>query len=486
MATCHILYHEGAKIILRNWTVTFDLVTSEQKTLSLLRFIQAEQFSRCAYVRKLFVSLLPAFASLRSVEGLIVNGAECSCELIQSLQSQLVSAQLYFSPYFPQSGHRLYLAAAFHPLIMLQRSASTLKTLFCGFWCDMDPKIFASPPKVQYPSMHALTLYECRNPQGLTPYIKSFPNLAHLNVEENGSRWDLNYAPVAVIHRNWNLARQGFWSTGESLSWKQLHDYSGYLVDLWFLGLSCPIPRLSLNDTPSARPPHALTDVLGTAHPTELTIAFQKCSLTDILKTDFLSALRSDGALDLRRLTVFIELRAQDHVLDVGRALKIVGATISHLSLTHLDIRVTDAGLDEPEEGTDRPGLYPFAPPRDSAPRASAASTPSESEGPLSLGERTLDEFDVDAFMWNLLRGIRTLEDTFVSIQRPRRCDATDRGARVKSAGFELGFSDQGVEIQGLSRDKAGEGLCKMAECVKEEDAWWGEIAERNVKFNRM
>ena len=156
---------------------------------------------------------------------------------------------------------------------------------------------------------------------------------------------------------------------------------------------------------------------------------------------------------------------------------------ISHLSLTHLDIRVTDNGLDEPEEGADQPGFNPIVP-GDRAPqaRASDTSAASQFEARLSLGERTLDAFDVDAFIWNFLHRIRTLEDTFVSIQRPRRCGGGDRGARVKSPGLRLGsgFSDQGAEeIQGR---------CMMAECanLKESDgAWWGEIAERNVKVNR-
>ncbi|KAI1790248.1 hypothetical protein LXA43DRAFT_1182628 [Ganoderma leucocontextum] len=512
MATCHFLYHEGAKVILRDWPVAFDSIASEHKALSLLRFIQAEHFSRCSYVRKLYVSMQPmpaaiaqslaglvprmtslislflnieqaleshrsllsGFASLRSVKDLVVNGSERSCELIQSLQSQLVSVQLYFSPYSPGSGQRLYLNAAFHPLIMLQRSVLTLKALFCGFWCDMDPRIFVSLPNVWYPNMHTLTLYECRNPQGLSPYIKSFPSLAHLIVEENGSLWDSDYAPLAGFQRNMNLAQQGTSSTGGTLSWKQLHDYTGRLVDLWFLGLSCPISRLRLEDTPTERPPHALTDVLGYARPTELTIAFRRCSLTDILKADFLGALCTGGASGMRRLTFLIELRGKDRDLDMGRALGDIGATISRLNLTHLDIRVNDDGLGESEEAADKP-VAPIAN-REGAPRASASASE-----PLSLGERTLEEFDVDAFIWRLLGSIRTLQDTLVSIQSPCRCGGAMRGARVKTPG--LGFPGDGWESE---PDQVAV-LCKEVECVKEsDDAWWSEIAALNIQVNNL
>ena len=38
----------------------------------------------------------------------------------------------------------------------------------------------------------------------------------------------------------------------------------------------------------------------------------------DVLKADFLSALHTDGAAGLRRLTFLIELRGEDRDLDVG------------------------------------------------------------------------------------------------------------------------------------------------------------------------
>ena len=310
IATCHFLYHEGVKVVLHDRPLVFDSILSEHNALSLLRFVQAEP--RCSYVRKLFVSMQPmpaaiaqslagllprmtsleslflnvedalqsyptllsAFASLRFVKDLIVNGAERSCALIGSLQVQFVSTRLYFSPQSPESGQRpgLYLNPDFHPLVLLQRSALTLKTLTCGFWCDMDPKIFFCLPKVRYPNMHAFTLYECQNPQGLTPCMNCFPNLARLTVDASllPRNLILAHAELAIIQRDMNLSRQGPSPPSASLSWKSLHDYTGHLVELWFLGLACPIPRLILEDTPPrARP---------TRSPTSLTLCAQRSS----------------------------------------------------------------------------------------------------------------------------------------------------------------------------------------------------------------
>ncbi|KAM5534489.1 hypothetical protein V8D89_011821 [Ganoderma adspersum] len=478
MATCHLLYHEGAKAILRNWPVAFDSIGSELKARSLLCFLQAEQLSRCSHVRRLYISmqtmpsafarslagLLPfmtslksllldiehplryhpslfsAFVALRSIEDLVVKGAERSCELIQSLPSSLVSAQLFFTPQNEEARQPLYSTAEFHPLAILQRSALTLKTLTCGFWWDIDPRAFISLPKVSYPNMHTFVFYESRSPT-LAPYVKSFPNLAHLAIADSSltPRWHSDHAQLAVIQRKMNLAQC---SAPESPSWKQLCDYDGRLVDLWFLGLSCPIPRLILDDTPTERPPLALTDVLAYAHPTELTIAFSRCSLTDVLRSDFLSALGAEDASGLRRLTLSIELDAkEDRDLDVGRALEDIAATISRLNLTNLSIELNEVNLGKPEK---------------------AAGSKS-----LSREQRTLDEFDVQEFMSCLALSIPTLQDAVMSIQSPRRRGATKQGvthARLKRRASASAPVSEPV-------------TCKEAGCEKDSDKWWAERA---------
>ncbi|KAI1790250.1 hypothetical protein LXA43DRAFT_1017165 [Ganoderma leucocontextum] len=522
MATCRFLYHEGAKIILRDTRLPFDAGISEDKALSLLCFIQAENLSRCSYVRALCVamqpmpdviaqslvdllphmtsleslsltiehalesypSLLSMFASLQTIKYIhVMDAGERGCELVQSLQSQLVSAHIYFTPINPDASRRLYSTAAFHPLILLQRSAPTLKTLTCGFWFDMDPRIIISLPKVTYPNMHTFTLYKCLCPS-LSPFIRSFPSLAHLSVDTNlASRWERSR--LAGIQ--WAIHFQ-MSPTGESLSWKQLHDYTGRLVDLWILGLSCPIRRLVLEDAPAARAPLALTDVLAYARPTDLTIAFRNSSLTDVLGADCLSALRTEGASGLRCLSLVFELTARDRELDVGRALADIEATVCTLKLARLGIEMYDVGLDGSEESendseesqddseesqddseesqdeseeesqdgseeiqetadelestfhnqptaafgadahvyahAETSGTTAAAPVPDGTPPASLSE-------PLSLGERTLDEIDVPALAERLIRSIPTLRDAFISMQQPRRCGTEVRAVRV-------------------------------------------------------
>ncbi|KAI1782247.1 hypothetical protein LXA43DRAFT_906373, partial [Ganoderma leucocontextum] len=87
------------------------------------------------------------------------------------------------------------------------------------------------------------------------------------------------------------------------------------------LGLTCPIRHLNLEDMPTTCPPLALTDVVVYARPTELTVLFRKCSLTDVIESDFLSGLHTKGAEGLRVLSFVVWLRARDRDLDVGHAL---------------------------------------------------------------------------------------------------------------------------------------------------------------------
>nr|VWO94545.1 pH-response regulator protein palF/RIM8 [Ganoderma boninense] len=380
MATCHVLYHEGAKIILRNTPVSFDEKTSESKALSLLRFIQAEHLSRCSYIRELhllmtsvpdvlamaLVQLVPrmislkvlsvaiedalesypellfAFSSLQSVENLLVaNAGEHSCALVRSLQSPIVEAEIFYGPTssFRRAREDLSSKTECHPLVMLQHSAATLTTLVAGFLVDSNIQlVFVRPPDITFPLVHTLILHECTS-LTLTPYVKCLPNLTHLCIRYRGqSPWDdhddhghgqIPGAGLPALQREMNLTLPGRLDPATQYgppAWKRLDEYIGPLMDLWVLGLTCPIACLKLEDgfarlSSGARAPTALTDVLAYARPTELAIVFRRCTLTDFLATDFLDALATEGAAGLRSLMVAVWVREGDRDLDMGPAL---------------------------------------------------------------------------------------------------------------------------------------------------------------------
>ncbi|KAI1782345.1 hypothetical protein LXA43DRAFT_1104238 [Ganoderma leucocontextum] len=249
MATCHFLYHEGAKVILHDSPMSFEEKMSDDKAISLLRFIQAEHLSRCPHVRKLHVfmhpmpdfivgtlmdllphltsldtlfasiertldahpNLLPPFAALQSVETIfMISVGVHSCELVKTLQSQLVSVVIYFDPTNP-TREQLSSNADFHPLVLLQRSVPTLKSLVLAFWSDMLGTMFFEPD-ITYPNMDSFILHK-GSPMNLGSYITAFPNLVHLCVEDDClNLWEQGQRRVAQLQRDMNLelpAHQG-------------------------------------------------------------------------------------------------------------------------------------------------------------------------------------------------------------------------------------------------------------------------------------
>lgn len=235
--------------------------------------------------------------------------------MLRTLQSELSFADIFFS-----TREAPDLAAASHPILMLQRSASSLTELACS-WLVAANTERAFSQKVVYPNLHTFELCG-RFPLNPLPFIKAFPKLDHLyDVETSFPAWDPADFRIIQFHQEANLARQSPSKDGSPFGWKYLQRYRGPLVDLWAPGLTCRIPELILEDVPSACPPLALMDVLAYARPEGLTITFENNSLSDVLSGGFLAALRSDGASSLRSLAFVIDLMPADRNLDVGGAM---------------------------------------------------------------------------------------------------------------------------------------------------------------------
>ncbi|KAM5543645.1 hypothetical protein V8D89_002896 [Ganoderma adspersum] len=454
METCSFLYHEGAKVILQG---LIGLHESEEQSLAVLRFVQAEGLSRCSYVRHLHITrvpesvaqllsdllprmtgldllsfrgnpeqvfksypyLLPIFAGLRSVKTLIfVAGGERCYEMLRTLQSELSFADIFFST---REAPNLSLAAASHPIFMLQRSASSLTELACSWLVAANTERTFSP-KVVYPNLHALELCD-RFPLNPLPFMKAFPNLDHLHVENSFPAWDPANFGILQFNREANLALQPPSKDGTPFGWKYLRRYSGPLAELWALGLATRRP---------------LVDVLAYSRPECLTITFENHSLTDVLAGGFLAALRSDGASGLSSLAFVIDLISADRNLDIGGVLADLGSALSGLKLYDLLFAVRDISLSEDSAGAS-PAPMPAATatatatadPVHALPESTTIPSPglvstagSEDDGatPLSslnLAERTLDAFDVVAFVNELWTSIPTLHNVLIGVERP-------------------------------------------------------------------
>ena len=370
MGTCRFLYHEGAKIVLQQ-PVT--LKGPEQIILSLLRFVQAENLSRCSYVRTLeiftdpvsesaakimleivprmsnlvrlsisaeqsfmaYPYLLPTFASLRSIKFLVaINVGAQSCEMVRALQSELITANIIY----PAGGFddpSQFFVPSRHPLQLLQRSASTLQELICALWSDgctlaLIPEALLAHPAAIYPEVHTLLLRDSTGPSPI-PYIQALPNLTRLLADSHYTLvGELAHLSIAPTNRQLNLmlqndegGRLSEFDKADDFVWKHIQSYHGPLTDLWALGTTFRIPRLTVSDVPDIRSPHALTEVLAYARPEHLMILFEDQQFTSVLESDLLGALESKGASGLRSLRMMFDLMASDvdENIDVGQAL---------------------------------------------------------------------------------------------------------------------------------------------------------------------
>ncbi|EJF58354.1 hypothetical protein DICSQDRAFT_162948 [Dichomitus squalens LYAD-421 SS1] len=463
MATCGLLYHEGAKIIIGRGIT---LKGPEERASSLLRFLAAEDLSRCSYVRALsieietipesvaeglipilprmssleFLSATPekmlepypdlfqAFAAIRSLRRLEVIGVgEHSIRLIQALQSKLVSAVLYFS-------YDTHLRNTSHPIQMLEGSASTLEQLTCGGFVDIsaEPQLMAltttTASKITYPKMRSLALVNNLVPHPI-PYIRSFPNLTHLSIKSlHTVPLDDALGDLVHIRRRLNLIMQEQDEDGDARSWDHLEHFFGRLVDLWALGLTCQIHILSLEDRPGRRVPSALADVLRYARPSELQLSFYGGSLQGVIAADFL---------------MNVDLMAEDRDVDAARILANFETAIAGLQIQQLKLWVADIALSDSEETPGRftsevaehdadtltpSGTYMEASSLDGTARL-CACVGSVTHASLCMAERTLAAFDVEAYTHRLVSAAPAIKNMVISIETPRRCGGDNRFA---------------------------------------------------------
>ncbi|PIL30103.1 hypothetical protein GSI_07755 [Ganoderma sinense ZZ0214-1] len=450
--------------------------------------------------------LLPAFASLQTIKVLtIADVGVWSCEMVRTLQSELLIASILFQPTGPDVDPSESFVPSRHPLQLLQRSASTLRELMCGFWCDAytESEGLLHAPETIYPEVRSLTLCNNVAPSPI-PYIHALPNLTRLASESHRTIIG-EYVQLGVSHaqRQMNIMLQKLALTDDGegvvefeddepgpLVWKDIQSYNGPLSDLWALGLTFPIPRLAVKDVPGVRTPRALTEVLASARPAHLMLVYEDQPFSSVLQSDFLDALRSEGAAGLRFLGLTIDVMAGDvdRDLDVGQALADIEAVMSGLQLRDVQLVLRDItpeedpsfpvfnGLGDPHghahrqadtttNQPTRPGIGDPAQGAPSLPTTMAAETLAS----LTLAERTLEEIDVQAFVRRLSASIPGLQDAIVSIGRPRRCGGTLRMAclgknddKVASHVYTAGkiryreFKAADLEERGLAELRSG------------------------------
>lgn len=223
--------------------------------------------------------LSDALAMLTSIRNIRLSYiGPLALKMLQSLRSKLVSATLGFDSNFNEDEGFFDLLPleewpTYHPTVLLAHSQSTLEVLVSYRW-DTDPDIIPRPTIV-YPKMYRLHLERPLLPLSVS-LIRAYPNLAQLllfdSVPRHSSSNHLRYSD----RRSLNISQQEVSGT----TWEELGKYRGTLVDLYMLGLTCPIAEVDLLDW-QGEALYMLDPVLFDARPRRLTLKQRSWELED-------------------------------------------------------------------------------------------------------------------------------------------------------------------------------------------------------------
>ena len=160
----------------------------------------------------------------------------------------------------------------YHPVVVLKNFAETLEWLYCTrlFLSDSTTRTFSLERRHSYVfrTMRKLILDHC-DYVTVMPFINGFPNLRHLRISSGGDAvFDCGQQGKQLqAFRDGNIRAQ----LESGTTWQRLEKFRGTLLDLYLLGLVCPIPRVATKYTRlGASHLEMLRDVLAYARPIHL------------------------------------------------------------------------------------------------------------------------------------------------------------------------------------------------------------------------
>ncbi|KAI0762212.1 hypothetical protein C8Q74DRAFT_1450509 [Fomes fomentarius] len=276
-----------------------------------------------------------------------------------------------------------------HPVQLFGRWTSTLTEL-TYHRRDAPPVQDASPSySAVYPMMRTLSIRH-RGRLDPTPYIRAFPNLAHLNVDTQlQSNDDVHGYRTSNIHSQRERQRLGTTSPSQHAGWQELIQFNGPLVDLYALALDSRISHIRLDDYTDDIDLALLSAVLADARPVHLNI--YRCNGILQHPTDNLaSILQTQGGSRLESLVVSCQIDGCTPLEDVAFGLCSLAASLAMLPGPFRRLRLA---------------IYSYL-------RGGTYQSPADSEP----HRRTIAaaHVDVEDFVQIFVKRIPALEDAFV------------------------------------------------------------------------
>ncbi|RDX49765.1 hypothetical protein OH76DRAFT_511176 [Lentinus brumalis] len=361
--------------------------------------------------------LLDTIAQLITIRKLEVrNAGDVTCRLLSRMQASLTHISLdwlqedcdFFYSNFPSSS-RYPQWPNYHPVPLLSKWRTTLEELECASWFNCPGGL---PRYTQiYPKLRRLSIERDDNPR-IAPYIHAYPNLTHLCVlSEYDQLW--NYSGTALVDgirllriRHATNVRSQEGPDGAK-TWPQLQQFEGTLVDLYLLGITCRILRVSLCFSVNPRDLELLPPVLAYAQPqhlkvhgTGMLLAHPRYGLTKLL--------REPCAARLESLVLGLDFKETEG-LDVVTTLNDLAESLKRIPLRRLRLCLNGTNFSLP---IPRPDPY--------NPRARLCTESLPPLRPIPTPTITLEKalwsVDIDAYVQGLADAIPSLEDAIMCI----------------------------------------------------------------------
>ncbi|EIW52508.1 uncharacterized protein TRAVEDRAFT_74924 [Trametes versicolor FP-101664 SS1] len=361
----------------------------------------------------------PAFASLPKVKYVGIAGANgLTCRMFEEMRWPLETAiieRTSIDTSWEESDWDDN--EAIHPVELCKNACDTLKSLDLDRWLVWD---FRSPSVPVYPKLDSLTVTGCYCPP-TAPWATAFPNLSYLEVSTiEHACSDFSEENLEAHLDTQEENREEHLSRG---TWNELAMFKGAALDLYLVGIPCPIRHLELGI--SRKELRFLAAALSDARPTTLDLDISTTMFTGGDNSWLLKHLRNPSLSTVRVLILRIWLHMPS-TADIPDFLTCLGGALPSLRLESLSLHIRlenySAGLYLTECSSDEDSAG------DRTKRPARARSPTT---PPCATEVYMSTLDVYALAHRFRQASESLQNVNVNVEFWRSSDYEDKHIRM-------------------------------------------------------
>ncbi|KAI0748746.1 hypothetical protein C8Q80DRAFT_1271104 [Daedaleopsis nitida] len=415
MRTSWFFYHETAKVALRHIVYLFDT----QRVELFARFVCAEDGRRFRYVREVHIGAdgyeisyptlqwlsknIPRMTSLTTIGLADEDGLDFAPELYAAIASLVSLRHLRIGGAGPMSASLLSVSRSkLQSAYLFSKSCDTLEKLDSHEWYTPRNMPVST---IVYPKIREFSFSGDDYPL-ILPYVRAFPNLAWLSLE------DINYRDLLMADMTGGLITRlqehhalNVKSQMDAGTWNKLEQLVGSITDLYIFAPICHIDRLDLINDVLGSQKHRFHDMLFEtlpfARPKQLQIISGSGALLLHPTSSLAAILQTPAGSRLENLVLNIDLDENDSEGDVAAALNSFAERLTQIcSLRRLRLRVWGFSL-----------------------RISKDSASGSRRELITRAERSLQTFDAAQYARSFAAATPPLEDVVAAIMDIREME---------------------------------------------------------------